>query len=172
MNFPFPIPINTQHYLLWHRYGLYNRCEASSGFDQQLFRTLLSYLMHFWFSLIINLKNGPISFRFSSDSQLGTRSIKFFIVISYGTQVSSFFWYSVLCKWFWSILRSVAMSRDELYRFHRLFQRFAGQGEIRKRVNQFWPSVDLSTYHHKHSTIFDVLDLNFSLCGRKNVKYD
>ena len=73
-------------------------------------------MIHFWSPVIIRFKNGLISFRFSSDSQMETRSIKFFTVNSSGTQVSSFFWYPVLCKWFkivlWSMFSSVAMSRN------------------------------------------------------------
>lgn len=53
---------------------------------------------------------GSISFRFFSDSQMETRSIKFFSVTC-GTQASSFLMYSAFCKWFrtifWSTFRSI-----------------------------------------------------------------
>ena len=116
-------------------------CEASPGFDHDLFRTLLSYVIHFSSPVIIRVKNGSISFDFSSDWQIETRSIKFSTANSRGTQVSSFFWYPVLCKWFktvlWSMFSSAAMSRDKIrlsnsifIEFHRLFQRLAGQAEV------------------------------------------
>ena len=102
--------------------------EASPGFDHDLFRTLLSYVIHFSSLVIIRFKNGSISFRFGSDSQMETRSIKFFTVNSRGTQVSSFFWYPVLCKWFktvlWSMFSSVAMSRDEIKKHNMLKMTF------------------------------------------------
>ena len=132
--------------------------EASSGFDHDLFRTLLSYVIHFSSPVIIRFKNGLISFHFSSDSQMETRSIKFFTVNSRGTQVSSFFWYPVLCKRFktvlWSTCSSVAMSQDEICRSTSIFLRISsnfstiGRPERslsltskfpeRKRANQFW----------------------------------
>ena len=100
-------------------------CEASPSFDHDLFRTLLSYEIHFSSPVIIRFKNVSISFRFSSDSQMEIRSIKFFTVISCGTEVSSFFCYPVLLKWFktvlWSMFNSVAMSRDEICRSTLIF---------------------------------------------------
>ena len=105
--------------------GFATVCEASLGFDHDLFRTLLSYLIHFSSLVIIRFKNGSISFRFSSESQMETRFIKFFTVNSCGTQVSRFFWYPILCKWFktvlWSMFSSVAMSRDEISRYTSIF---------------------------------------------------
>ena len=138
--------------------GFATVCEASPGFDHDIFRTLLSYIIHFSSPVIIRFKNGLISFRFSSDSQMETRSIKFFIVNSCGTQVSSFFWYPILCKWFktvlWAIFSSVPMSRDEICRSTSIFLRISstfstigrpGRGSSliskvpeRKRANQFW----------------------------------
>ena len=93
----FPIPPNT--HLPWRQYGLCDRSEASPGFDPDLFRTLLSYVIPFSSPVIIRFKNGSISFRFSSGSHMETRSIKIFTVNLCETQVSSFFWYPVLCKW-------------------------------------------------------------------------
>ena len=105
--------------------GFATVCEASPSFDHDLFRTLLSYVIHFSSPVIIRFKNSSISCRFSSDSQIETRSIKFFTVNSCGTQVSSFFQYPVLCKWFktvlWSMLSSVAMSRDKICRSDSIF---------------------------------------------------
>ena len=133
-------------------------CEASPGFDHDLFRILLSYVIHFWSPVIIHFINSSISFRFSSNPQMETRSIKFFTVNSCGTQVSSFFLYPVLWKWFktvlWSIFSSVAMSQDEICRYTSIFLRISstfstigrpGWGSSltskfseRKRANQFW----------------------------------
>ena len=100
--------------------GFATVCEASPGFDHNLFRTLFSHVIHFSSPVIIRFKNGSISCRFSSDSQMKTRFIKFFTVNSCGTQVSTIFWYPVLCKWFktvlWSMFSSVEMSRNEIYR--------------------------------------------------------
>ena len=56
-------------------------CEASPGFDHDLFRTFLSYVIHFSSPVTIRLKNGSILFRFSSDSQTETRSINFSLLI-------------------------------------------------------------------------------------------
>ena len=82
--------------------------------------TLLSYMINFSSPVIIRFKNGSISFRFSRDSQMETRPMKFFTGNSCGTQLSSFFWYPVLCKWFktvlWSMFGSVAMSQDKICR--------------------------------------------------------
>ena len=129
MNNSFPIPPNTQHHLLGVNTGFATICEAYPGFDHDLFRKLLSYVIHFSSPVIIRLKNGLISFRFNSDSQMETRSIKFFTVNSCGTQVSSFFWYPVLCKWFktvlWSMFSFVAMSRDEICRATSIFLRIS-----------------------------------------------
>ena len=100
-------------------------CEASPGFDHNLFRTLLSYVIHFSLPVIIRFKNGSISLRFSSDSQMETPSIQFFTDNSCGIQVSSFFLYPVLCKWFktilWSMFSSIAMSRDQICRSTSIF---------------------------------------------------
>ena len=79
--------------------GFATVCEASPGFDHDLFRTLLSYVIHFSSPVIIRFKTSSISFRFSSDSRMETRSIKLFTVNSCGTQASSFFWFPVLCIW-------------------------------------------------------------------------
>ena len=105
--------------------GFATVCEAFPDLDHDLFRTLLSYLIHFSPPVIICLKNSSISFRFSSDSQMKTRSIKFFTVNSCGTQVSSFFWYPVLCQCFktvlWSMFGTATMLRDEICRSTSIF---------------------------------------------------
>ena len=172
--------------------GLATVCEASPGFDHKLFRTLLSYVIHFSSPVIIRFKNGSISFHFSSESQMEFRTIKFLTVNSWRTQVSSFFWYPVLCKLLktvlWSIFSSVARSRDEICRstsiFLRIWSTFStigrpGRGPSltskfseQKRANQFWHWPPLSSHHHKHHTIFDETALHFSLFGSKKSKYD
>ena len=50
--------------------GFATVCEAFPGFDHDLFCTLLSYVIHFSSPVIIRFKNGSISFRFSSDTQM------------------------------------------------------------------------------------------------------
>ena len=69
-------------------------------------RSFSHIIIHFSSPVIIRFKNGSISFRFSSDSQMESRSIKFFTVNWCGTQVSSFFWYPDLCQWFKTVLRA------------------------------------------------------------------
>ena len=134
-----PIPPNTQHHLPWRQYGLCNRLQP--------------YVVHFTSPAVIRLKNGSISFRFSSDSQMETRSIKFFTVNSCGTQVSSFFWYPVLCKWFktvlWSMFSFVAMSRDEICRATSIFLRISSTFSTIGRPGQGWSltSKSLFTYY-------------------------
>jgi len=68
-------------------------CGTSPCFDHDLFRTLLSYVIHFSSPVMSRFKNASVSFRFSNDSQMEIRSIKFFIVKSYGTRTSNFFLY-------------------------------------------------------------------------------
>ena len=177
MNNSFPILPNTQHHLPRRQYGLCNLCEASPSFDHDLFRTLLSYVIHFSSLVIIRFKNGSTSFRFSSDSQMETQSNKFFTVNSCGTQVSNFFWYPVLCKWFqtvlWSMFSSVVMSRDEICRSTSIFLRISSTFSTISRPGRGSSlSVHLSTHHYKHHTIFDEPPLHFFLFGSKEAKYD
>ena len=130
MNNSFPISPNTQHHLPWRQYGLCNRFWSFSGLRPRSF----SHIIVVRDPLFIARNH---SFRFSSNSQMETLSIKFFTVNSCETQVSSFFWHPVLCKWFeivlWSMFSSVAMSRDEICRSTSNFIDFFNDWPARAR---------------------------------------
>lgn len=66
-------------------------CVASPFLYHDLFRTLLSYLIHFSSPVTNRFRNGSISLRISKESQMLILSNKFFTDNSCGIQTSSFF---------------------------------------------------------------------------------
>ena len=158
MNNSFPIPPNTQHHFPWRQYGLCNRLWSFSGLRPRSFSYIIVVRDPFFTGRNHSFQKLLDFVLFSSDSQMETRSIKFFTLNSRGTQVSRFFWYSVLCEWFktvlWSMFSSIAMSQDEICRATSIFLRISstfstigrpGRGssltskfQEQKRANQFW----------------------------------
>lgn len=92
------LTVNSGHSNCW-----FNQVKGNSWWTISLYsyQTLKIFFAHYCrlFIVIIRFQNVSILLRFSSGSQMETRSNKFVIVNSYETQVSSFFWYTVFSKW-------------------------------------------------------------------------